>query len=190
MPPTGTPISTHERHDDTERLMSWAGFPDLSRRDTMPWYQRTAVAVVAGAVAVGGLVALVIAVVTVSDESTHPITPPARITASVTPLPAGPSPAGVAPAGPPPAVAGGPPAVAGAPPAVADAPPAVAGGPPTDAPPPAVAATLPDDLANPPTIVRESPAPVPEAAPGPDLPWWLHRLFPHTFPAPMPEPGG
>jgi hypothetical protein len=182
MPPTGSPISMHERHDDTERLMSWPGRPDLARRVTMPWYQRTAVAVVAGAVAVGGLVALVIAVVTVSDESTHPITPPARITASVTPLPAGPSPAGVVPAGPPPAVAGGPPAVAGGPPAVA-------GGPPADAPPPAVAG-LPDDLTNPPTIVRESPVPVPEPAPAPDWQWWLHRFFPNRFPAPAPGPGG
>ena len=159
MPPIGTPLKTREDREDTERLMSWAGFPDLLK-DGIPWYQRTAVAIAAGVVAVVALIGLVLAVVIVSDESTRPAAPPAilhnRITTSVTPLPPTPSPSSSAAVPTPPAMAVQPPPIA------SDTPPA-------DAPP--------ADAATPPDIERESPNPPPNG-------WyrWLHRMFPNRFP--------
>jgi hypothetical protein len=164
----------------TERLVSWANFPEPLQPSTTPWHHRPVVAIAAGCLGVVGLIVLVAAVVLVSNESTRP--------ATIHP--------GVLTTPPTPATTTAPPATATAPPTVPDAPAnpappandnpapppndASPAPPPNDSPaPPGDDSPTPPATESPPTFARQLPTST--ARPWP--PRWWRRLYPYWPPA-------
>lgn len=155
MSPTAMSDSAIAEREDTERLFSWANFPDLPTAGPTPWHQRTSVVLAAGFLGLVGLVVLVIAVVTVSNDSTHPATTRASVTSSASVLPTQTT----------------------APSTEATAPPAN-----TTEVPPTVPETAATENSTPPPAASEPPASPPNPGGAHNYWRWWRPLFPHWYP--------